>query len=73
MPGRERRCQLYREAASGVAKVVSTASASISAVMAESVQPRWPWPVCRFGLLLATLVSFFFTPALYRLWVARAA
>lgn len=24
-----------------------------------------------FGLLLATLVSFFFTPALYRLWVAR--
>ena len=24
---------------------LSTASASISAVIAESVQPRWPWPV----------------------------
>lgn len=38
-------------------------------VAAGGLWPPFAQPV-GFGLLLATLVSFFFTPALYRLWVA---
>lgn len=57
--------------------IVSTTITTFAGLIPLMVAAGGLWPpfaqTVGFGLLLATLVSFFFTPALYRLWVARAA
>ncbi len=56
--------------------IVSTTITTFAGLIPLMVAAGGLWPpfaqTVGFGLLLATLVSFFFTPALYRLWVARA-
>ena len=57
--------------------IVSTTITTFAGLIPLMLAAGGLWPpfaqTVGFGLLLATLVSFFFTPALYRLWVARAA
>ncbi|TVP46972.1 MAG: efflux RND transporter permease subunit [Halomonas sp.] len=55
--------------------IISTTVTTFAGLIPLMVATGGLWPpfaqTVGFGLLLATLVSFFFTPALYRLWVAR--
>jgi multidrug efflux pump subunit AcrB len=57
--------------------IVSTTITTFAGLIPLMLAAGGLWPpfaqTVGFGLLLATLVSFFFTPALYRLWVARRA
>ena len=56
--------------------IVSTTITTFAGLIPLMVAAGGLWPpfaqTVGFGLLLATLVSFFFTPALYRLWVASS-
>lgn len=56
--------------------IISTTITTFAGLIPLMMAAGGLWPpfaqTVGFGLLLATLVSFFFTPALYRLWVARA-
>jgi len=57
--------------------IVSTTVTTFAGLIPLMLATGGLWPpfaqTVGFGLLLATLVSFFFTPALYRLWVSRPA
>ncbi|MFC7368706.1 efflux RND transporter permease subunit [Vreelandella zhaodongensis] len=54
--------------------IISTTITTFAGLIPLMVAAGGLWPpfaqTVGFGLVLATLVSFFFTPALYRLWVA---
>ncbi|MCE7520226.1 efflux RND transporter permease subunit [Halomonas titanicae] len=56
--------------------IVSTTVTTFAGLIPLMLATGGLWPpfaqTVGFGLLLATLVSFFFTPALYRLWVSRS-